>query len=58
MIMQHLINVAKHRLAVSQDDISIIAYDLGFDYPAHFTRMFKRVTGVSPTTYRQTLSLN
>ena len=56
--MQHLINVAKHRLAVSQDDISIIAYDLGFDYPAHFTRMFKRVTGVSPTTYRQTLSLN
>lgn len=58
MIMQHLINVAKHRLAVSQDDISIIAYDLGFDYPAHFTRMFKRVTGVSPTVYRQTLSLN
>lgn len=58
MIMQHLINVAKHRLAATQEDVSVIAYDLGFDYPAHFTRMFKRVAGISPTAYRQSLALN
>lgn len=52
LIMQHIINVAKHRLAVSDDDVSIIGYDLGFQYPAHFTRMFKRLTGQTPTDFR------
>ncbi len=52
LISLHLISVAKHRLATSEKDISIIAYDLGFEYPAHFSRMFKRITGQSPTEYR------
>lgn len=47
LIMQHMVEVAKHRLAVSDDDISLIAYGLGFEYPAHFTRMFRRITGES-----------
>ena len=40
MIMRQVVAEAKHRLAVSSDDVSTIAYDLGFQYPAHFTRMF------------------
>ncbi len=52
MIMRQVVAEAKHRLAVSSDDVSTIAYDLGFQYPAHFTRMFKRLTGQSPTEYR------
>lgn len=52
IIALHVIDVAKQRLAESNDDVSVIAYDLGFDYPAHFTRMFKRLAGVSPTHYR------
>ncbi len=52
LIALHLISVAKHRLVSSNDDVSIIAYDLGFEYPAHFTRMFKRLTGLTPTQYR------
>ena len=55
IITQHMVALAKHRLATSDDDINIIAYDLGFQYPAHFTRLFKRVTGQSPTAYRSSV---
>lgn len=53
VIDNYMIDVAKHRLATSDSDISIIAYDLGFQYPQHFTRQFKRITGQSPTDYRK-----
>lgn len=55
LISKHIVNVAKQLLATGTDDISLIAYDLGFQYPQHFTRLFKRVTGLSPSAYRQTL---
>lgn len=58
MISRQVVAVAKHRLATSADDISIIAYDLGFQYPQHFTRLFKRLTGQSPRQYREHLSPN
>lgn len=53
LIDRQLLSAAKHRLAASDDDVSTIAYDLGFQYPAHFTRMFKRLTGQSPTDFRR-----
>ncbi|MBO5456389.1 MAG: helix-turn-helix transcriptional regulator [Muribaculaceae bacterium] len=42
----------KRCLAATDNDISIIAYDLGFQYPQHFTRLFKRVTDKSPSAFR------
>lgn len=48
----YIIETAKHRLADTNDDISIIAYDLGFQYPQHFTRTFKRITGLNPSQFR------
>lgn len=57
IITHHLIAEAKRRLAVTDDDISIIAYDLGFQYPQHFTRFFKRVTGKSPSIFRTELGI-
>lgn len=47
-----MIDEAKRRLLETKDDIGEIAYHLGFEYPAHFTRMFKRLVGVTPKEYR------
>lgn len=56
VIINHVIRLAKQRLASTNDDISIIAYGLGFQYPQHFARLFKNVTGQTPTQYRKTLT--
>lgn len=58
MISNHIVSVAKHRLATTSTDISGIAYDLGFQYPQHFTRLFKRISGVTPKKFRETISMN
>lgn len=47
-----IINLAKDRIFDGDKSISEIAYDLGFKYPQHFTRMFKKSTGFSPNEYR------
>lgn len=52
IIARRIVEHAKQRLSRSADDISVIAYDLGFQHPQHFSRMFKRVAGMSPTQFR------
>lgn len=52
MITHHIVAHAKQMLIGTGDDVAQIAYSLGFEYPAHFTRMFKRITGESPTKFR------
>ena len=47
-----MIEEAKRQLIETGDDISEIAYRLGFEYPAHFTRMFKRLAGITPKEFR------
>ena len=51
-IQSKVINVAKERIFDNSKSISEIAYDLGFKYPQHFTRLFKQKTGVTPVEYR------
>ena len=53
IISRHIVDRAKRRLSESADDISIVAYELGFQHPQHFSRMFKRITGISPTQFRE-----
>jgi len=47
-----LIERAKNSLLNSSDTVSSIAYSLGFEYPQHFSNLFKSKTGLSPKEYR------
>lgn len=55
IIALHIIEHAKDLLTRTSDDVGIIAYDLGFQYPQHFSRMFRRLTGSTPTQFRENL---
>ena len=46
------IDVAKEKIYDTKKSISEIAYELGFKHPQHFTRMFKKQTGLSPNEFR------
>jgi AraC-like DNA-binding protein len=47
-----LTDKAKTLLCGSNKSISEIAYELGFEHPSHFTKIFKTKTGKSPIEYR------
>jgi AraC family transcriptional activator of pobA len=51
-IQSRLIDVAKEKLFQQDKPVSQIAYELGFKYPQHFTRLFKQWVGQSPNEYR------
>ena len=51
-IQLKVIERAKDRLMNSNLTISEIAYELGFQYPQHFSRVFKQHTGATPNQYR------
>lgn len=54
-IQLFVINRAKEMLIDSNHSISEIAYELGFNYPHHLTRVFKKVTGQTPVEFRHKL---
>jgi AraC-like DNA-binding protein len=47
-----LLESAKNMLAGSNKDIKEIAYELGFEYPQNFSKLFKNKLGISPLEYR------
>ncbi|MCV9929541.1 helix-turn-helix domain-containing protein [Flavobacterium sp. LS1R49] len=51
-IQLKLINLAKERIFDTEKSVSQIAFELGFKYPQHFNRMFKKNTGYTPIEYR------
>jgi AraC-like DNA-binding protein len=51
-IQSKVIDVAKERMWDADKSISEIAYELGFKYPQHFTRLFKQKVGQTPNAYR------
>lgn len=51
-IQSRLIDEAKVRIFDTGKSINEIAYQLGFKYQQHFTRLFKQKTGMTPNGYR------
>lgn len=51
-IQEKVIEIAKDRISGSRDTVSRIAYSLGFQYPQHLCRLFKRRVGCTPNEYR------
>jgi len=54
----HLIDQAKNMLLQPHKSIAEVAYELGFEYPHYFSRLFKKKEGVSPSAYRESYNLN
>ncbi len=51
-IQSKIIDVAKEKIFDQTKSVNQIAYELGFKYPQHFTRLFKQRTGHTPNEYR------
>lgn len=51
-IQSKVIDLAKEKIFDPNKSLSEIAYELGFKYPQHFTRLFKQKTGITPLEYR------
>ena len=51
-IQEKVIDVAKEKIFDPGKSVSQVAYELGFKYPQHFTRLFKQRVGQSPNEYR------
>ncbi|MEI7524038.1 MAG: AraC family transcriptional regulator [Mariniphaga sp.] len=52
LIQLKLMDIAKERIFDTSKSVSEIAYELGFKYPQHFSRMFKNETGYTPNQFR------
>lgn len=52
-IQSKLINTAKERLSTTTLSVSEIAYELGFEHPQSFSKLFKQKTNQSPLEFRK-----
>jgi AraC family transcriptional activator of pobA len=51
-----LIEKAKEILSTSNLSVAEVAYQLGFEHPQSFSRLFKTKTNLSPLAFRQTFN--
>lgn len=51
-IQDKLIDIAKEEILTGGRNVSEVAYRLGFQYPQHFTRIFKKRVGCTPGEFR------
>ncbi|MCQ2217203.1 MAG: helix-turn-helix domain-containing protein [Paludibacteraceae bacterium] len=52
-IHSKVVDAAKHLLDTTEMPVNEIAQELGFCYPNHFNRMFRKRTGLTPLQYRR-----
>jgi AraC-like DNA-binding protein len=56
IIHEKLIEKAKEKLSTTQMSVSEIAYQLGFEHPQSFNKLFKNKTKQSPLDFRQSFN--
>ncbi|WP_433630201.1 helix-turn-helix domain-containing protein [Chryseobacterium cucumeris] len=56
IIHEKLIEKAKERLSTTELTISEIAYELGFEHPQSFNKLFKAKTNISPLEFRNSFN--
>lgn len=52
-IQNKMIDYAKEKLSTTELPVSTIAYELGFEHPQSFSKLFKLKTGKTPVEFRQ-----
>lgn len=57
-IHEKLIEQAKEKLSTTSLSVSEIAYELGFEHPQSFSKLFKNKVNLTPVEYRQSFNLN
>ncbi|GGB05309.1 hypothetical protein GCM10011511_30820 [Puia dinghuensis] len=57
LIADRLIIEAKRELYLTAKPVKEIAFELGYDDEFYFSRFFRRQTGISPQTFRNTIGL-
>ncbi len=55
-IHDKLIEKAKEKLSITDRSVSEIAYELGFEHPQSFSKLFKSKTNLSPIAFRQSFN--
>ncbi|WP_214073844.1 AraC family transcriptional regulator [Mucilaginibacter sp. dw_454] len=55
LIHIYLVSEAKNRLMQNDQNVSEIAYELGFENLPYFSRLFKKETGISPNQFKKQL---
>jgi AraC-like DNA-binding protein len=55
-IHEKLIEKAKEKLSTTDLSVSEIAYELGFEHPQSFSKLFKTKTNLSPLDFRQSFN--
>ncbi|MCK8495779.1 helix-turn-helix transcriptional regulator [Spirosoma sp. RP8] len=56
LIHHKLVEKAKELLSTSQLSVSEVAYQLGFEHPQSFSRLFKLKTALSPVAFKQSFN--
>jgi len=55
-IHEKLIEKAKERLSTTDLSVTQIAYELGFEHPQSFSKLFKTKTNLSPSEFRHSFN--
>ena len=51
-ILNKVIDLSKQYVLDKELTLNQVAYKLGFQYPQHFTRLFKKEVGMTSSEYR------